>query len=397
MNPTITQLSPNILTPHPLNTSIYGEDEDVSSLMELIRESGWVKPLVVTTDYVIVSGHRRWLAVMKLGWETIPVEVKEFPDSIAILETLLLENASRDKSLEIRIREGLAWEEVEKEKARQRRGTRTDLRDMVENFPPCSETGKFGKSRDAIGLRIGLSGRSYSKGRKVIETIDAEASVGNHSSAKALKLALSSSIDAAYKLAKKPDSTRKAIADLMETGKAQSPAAATRLLRDQAELAPEAKTKSCWNCQHRSESIDNQTIYCNKFGIFNLVDKSADQRGQECGQWRDSSSPTEPLKKQTFALELFLPVEWQDCLEKTAASLGMDATTWVTKLIGVNLFPASDLNEPCDGNSNNRGLEKNQPLPLSAASAPTPAIHHNSRSASPQGDGFQQLAGRGHS
>ena len=395
-DPALQQVSPHILTPHPLNASIYGENEDVSPLVELIRESGWVKPLVVTIDYVIVSGHRRWKAVKQLGWETIPVEVREFPDSIAVVEALLLENASRDRTIEVRIREGLAWEEVEREKASQRRGTRTDLKDMVENFPPCSNSGKFGKSRDAIGTRIGLSGRSYSKGRKVIETIDAEVSVRNYSSAKTLQLVLNKSIDAAYKLAQKPDSTRKALADLLEKGKVRSTAAAIRLLRDHTEVAPEPKTQSCWNCQHRCESVDNQTIYCNKFGILNLVDKSGDQRGQECPEWRDSSSPTEPLNKRTFVLELHLPVEWQEHLEATAASLGIDAATWVTNLIDRDLFPSCYLSERCDGNGNNLRSEKNQLLSLSAALTPTAAIH-NLHSTSLQTQCNKQPSSRGHS
>jgi ParB family chromosome partitioning protein len=265
---------------------------------------------------------------------------------------------------------------------------------MVENFPPCSKTEKFGKSRDAIGLKIGLSGRSYSKGRKVIETIDAEVSLENYSSAKALKLALSKSIDAAYKLAKKPDSTRRAIADLLETGKARSTTAAIRLLRDQTELTPELKTQSCWNCQHRSESIDNQTIYCNKFGILNLVDKSGDERGQKCREWSNSSSPTEPLNKRSFVLELHLPIEWQEHLEARAASLDQDAVTWVNNLIGQILFPSRDPNEHCDGNSNDQRWEKNHLLSLSAANAPT-AVIHNSSCTSTQVQRHQQPIGRG--
>jgi ParB family chromosome partitioning protein len=288
----------------------------------------------------------------------------------------------------------LAWEEVEKEKARIRRGTRTDLKDMVENFPPCSKTEKFGKSRDAIGLKIGLSGRSYSKGRKVIETIDAEVALSNYSSAKALKLALSKSIDAAYKLAKKPDSTRKAIAALLETGKARTTTAAIRLLRDQTELTTELKAQSCWNCQHRSESIDNQTIYCNKFGILNLVDKSGDQRGQECPEWSNNSSPTKPLNKRSFVLELHLPIEWQEHLEATAASLDQDVVIWVTNLIGRSLLISHDFSERCDGNSNDQRSEKNQLLSLSAAGAPAATLH-NLNSASTQAQCHRQPTGRG--
>ncbi|MGH2413377.1 MAG: ParB N-terminal domain-containing protein, partial [Microcystaceae cyanobacterium] len=41
---------------------MYGQDEDVSDLVELIERSQWVKPLVVTPAGTIISGHRRWKA-----------------------------------------------------------------------------------------------------------------------------------------------------------------------------------------------------------------------------------------------------------------------------------------------------------------------------------------------
>jgi len=58
------QVEIRLLVPHPCNASIYGEDEDVSSLVESIRISGWIKPLVVTPSYTIISGHRRWQAAL---------------------------------------------------------------------------------------------------------------------------------------------------------------------------------------------------------------------------------------------------------------------------------------------------------------------------------------------
>jgi ParB family chromosome partitioning protein len=387
-HPALKQVSPNILTPHPLNASIYGQNEDVSSMVELIQDSGWVKPLVVTTDYVIVSGHRRWKAVKQLRWETVPVEVRHFPDSVAVLEALLLENASRDRTLEVRIREGMAWEKVEKEKARLRKGTRTDLTNIPENFPGCSLLGKFGDCRDAIGKRIGLSGRSYSKGRKVIEILESEEGRGNLSSACVLRSALSKSIDAAYKLATRPPSTREAIANLIEKGNACNVTTAIRLLRDQSTLKPSTTIQSCWNCQHRGEFTDNQSIYCNKFGFLNLIYKSGDERGQECEQWRDRSKPPEPRVALTFLLELHLPIEWQSRLEEAvAAEHCEDAASWITYLIGERLFQSSDLHQEADGfdnktkqgdearnsngsNGNGKHSEKNQVPTLDAAVAP---------------------------
>ena len=357
----LQQVSLNLLTPHARNVSIYGASEDVSDLVELIAQSGWVEPLVVTANYVIVSGHRRWKACQILGKDNVPVVFRNFPDEIAILKALLLENASRNKTIEQRIREGMAWESIELELARLRQGTRTDLTNIPENFPECSR----GDSRDAIAKRIGFSGRSYSKGRNIIECIDSELEEGNEFSAQALRSALSKSIDAAHQLLHKSAAERTQISVLMEKGKARSVTAAIRLIKKSnnlgeqlseltnsssypTELKHKTKTQSCWNCQHRLEFVGNQSIYCNKFGTLNLIDKSGDERGQECSEWKDNSSPTEQLKKQTFVLELFLPVEWQDRIEETAASLGIDAAVWVTNLIGASLFPSSNSDEGSD-------------------------------------------------
>jgi ParB family chromosome partitioning protein len=74
----VTHVDPLQLKPPPCNSSIYGEDEDVTELVNLIRETGWVKPLVVNNRGIIISGHRRWKAILKLEWKTVPVEVRSF-------------------------------------------------------------------------------------------------------------------------------------------------------------------------------------------------------------------------------------------------------------------------------------------------------------------------------
>jgi hypothetical protein len=48
------------------------------------------KSTIVTPDLVIISDHRHWKAVSLLRWETVPVEVRKFPDQKAELEALLL-------------------------------------------------------------------------------------------------------------------------------------------------------------------------------------------------------------------------------------------------------------------------------------------------------------------
>jgi hypothetical protein len=78
------QLDPRLLKPHPRNASLYGEDESVDDLVELIGNSNWLKPLVITPDFIIISGHRRWKAALQLGWLSIPVIVREFKDALPL-------------------------------------------------------------------------------------------------------------------------------------------------------------------------------------------------------------------------------------------------------------------------------------------------------------------------
>jgi len=229
--PAIDQVAVNQLQPHPRNSSIYGE-EDLSELVELIRFSGWVKRLVVTPNYTIISGHRRWKAVSLLGWGTVPVEYREFENELAELEALLLENASRLKTTEQKVREGEAWRELEESIAKIRQtanlkiGNQTPVR---ENFP----TRERGRVHDAIAARVGLgSGRTYSKAAKVVSQIDEETNQGHREIAQVLRKVLNEqSVDAAHTLLKKSPQERQAIADLIASGKAKSTFQARQMVR----------------------------------------------------------------------------------------------------------------------------------------------------------------------
>ena len=222
------------LKPHPRNACIYGDYESVFELVDLISRSGWVKPLVVTPTNTIISGHRRWKAALVLGWESVPVEVREFSDSLAELEALLLENASRVKTTEQKVREAEAWKDIESHKARIRQislaGTRPNSNpDLMENFPQ----GQLGTTRDRIASRVGLgSGRTYSKAAKVIAVVDEEIQKGNVASAQILRKALNEqSVDAAHMLLKKSPQERSCIANLIASGEAKSTFQARQMVR----------------------------------------------------------------------------------------------------------------------------------------------------------------------
>jgi len=74
---------------------------DEAALTELagsIKASGLLQPLVVRqqgSHYELVSGERRWRAVQRLGWASVPAVVREADDR-AMLTLALIENLQRD-------------------------------------------------------------------------------------------------------------------------------------------------------------------------------------------------------------------------------------------------------------------------------------------------------------
>lgn len=71
------------------------DDDRIEELCQTIRTHGIIQPIVVrvrNNRYEIIAGERRWRAVTKLGYETIPAIVREFNDSqtasIALIENL---------------------------------------------------------------------------------------------------------------------------------------------------------------------------------------------------------------------------------------------------------------------------------------------------------------------
>ncbi len=187
----------SLLKIHPKNVEIYG-DEDVTALQQSIAESGWIKPLTVTPDHVIISGHRRYQAALQLGYTKVPIEVETFPSEEAEMERLLRENENRGKTPEQQIREGMTWEKVEQARGRHGGDRRSGA------FQPVNIYGLKGDVRDIIARRVGLgSGVTYEKGKEVVLFIDKWQQFGSER-ADVLRMTLNDeSINAASKLMKK--------------------------------------------------------------------------------------------------------------------------------------------------------------------------------------------------
>jgi ParB family chromosome partitioning protein len=340
--PVYSQVNPKELKPHPKNSSIYGEDEDVTELIEAIRKSGWIKALVVTKDGTIISGHRRWKALLALGWQSVPVEVREFRDEAAELEALLVENASRAKTTEQKVREAQVWKEVESKRARMRQielaGTRPNHNaDLVENFPQ----GHRGKTRDRLAQLVNLgSGRTYSKAAKVVEVIDQQTGLGNLPTAQVLRKTLNSkSVDAAYRLL---TSIRKRSSNLEDSSDRSLGNLGTLNQGSESQIFDQTDrfsnaARSCWTCQHRGKLIENHSFHCTQLGTLSLIDKDACTRGAECNLWYDGDAKqttaagwlevtSELVKPKTFSLEFpeYLRSKFQDA----ARAAGMNMADW---------------------------------------------------------------------
>lgn len=68
--------NPNELTPYERNSKLH-TDEQVDAIAEQIKIAGFDQPIVIDKKNVIVKGHGRRLAAMKLKLKLVPVYVTE--------------------------------------------------------------------------------------------------------------------------------------------------------------------------------------------------------------------------------------------------------------------------------------------------------------------------------
>ncbi|MCX6244683.1 MAG: ParB/RepB/Spo0J family partition protein [Bacteroidetes bacterium] len=167
----------NLLHENPLNAEIYGTDDpaQLAELVDKIRVSEYIKPLIINRKYIIISGHRRFKTAKILGMKEIEVEMINNKDENQELEILLAENFFREKTTLQKVREAEYYRIVEETKAKERRNfigmqNLGQISDRA-NLPELQTTGR---TRDIISEKIGMSPRSYDNARKVVQKIDEE-------------------------------------------------------------------------------------------------------------------------------------------------------------------------------------------------------------------------------
>ena len=169
----------NLIDEHPLNSKIYGENEPIDDLIAVIDATNQFTPIEVKKNqdrYHVLSGHRRLRYAIHKGWKQVPAIIKVLPSDQEALAYLLASNKSRKKNSEQKIREAIYWKKIES--SRQAKG----------------------RLRDRCAAHVGLSGRTFSEGKEVVDYLD---SCSDVEKIDLVREALNNSIYTARKLVKK--------------------------------------------------------------------------------------------------------------------------------------------------------------------------------------------------
>jgi ParB family chromosome partitioning protein len=94
----LRELPVSQVAPNPFQPRTRLDEPALAELTASIEVSGLLQPVVVRpkgSGYELIAGERRWRAVQRLGWPTIPAVVKDVGDQ-TLLAFALIENLQRD-------------------------------------------------------------------------------------------------------------------------------------------------------------------------------------------------------------------------------------------------------------------------------------------------------------
>ena len=86
------------IRPNPYQPRTTFNEQELQDLANSIGASGLLQPIVVRpkdAGFELIAGERRWRAVQRLGWASVPAVVKEADDR-TLLTLALIENLQRD-------------------------------------------------------------------------------------------------------------------------------------------------------------------------------------------------------------------------------------------------------------------------------------------------------------
>lgn len=95
----LKELPVSAIGPNPYQPRRDFDEAQLKELTDSIEASGLLQPIIVRPRpdgrYELIAGERRWRAVQRLGWPSVPAVIKEVDDR-ALLTLALIENLQRD-------------------------------------------------------------------------------------------------------------------------------------------------------------------------------------------------------------------------------------------------------------------------------------------------------------
>lgn len=81
------------LIPHPKNMNVHGDDQ-IERLCKIIEYQGFRNPLIVQSGTnLIVAGHGRLLAALKMGLQKVPIIYQEFDNEAQLYAFMVADNS----------------------------------------------------------------------------------------------------------------------------------------------------------------------------------------------------------------------------------------------------------------------------------------------------------------
>ena len=195
------------LSPHPLNSEIYGDPNPDDDLKNSIQKNGILTPLIISGDGRIISGHRRFSGAKEFGIEQVPVIILPSCDDLDLEEKLIVANIQRQKTKEQIAREYEKLKKIEGEKSKIRmslaggdRKSEEYKRSPTQN---SAEPISKGESRKLASAKLGVSHDTAEKSLKVVKSADELKAEGKTEDAQKLLDTLNNkSVNSAYKKVK---------------------------------------------------------------------------------------------------------------------------------------------------------------------------------------------------
>jgi len=137
--------------------------EEYSSLKESIKNNGLWIPILCNPDGIILDGHHRFRACIELEIKT-KFAVREFDNNLLEKKFVIECNLKRRQLNDFQKTElGITLLEIEQEIAKLRRIEHSQTNE------PLSSDELGGQSRDIVAKKIGVSGTTFERARKIIE------------------------------------------------------------------------------------------------------------------------------------------------------------------------------------------------------------------------------------